>query len=178
MVFGQDFSEYEKFKNLNIDSVWTTTITHNKIRFSITDTSFCEDLSPRRRDGYLVEPTDTISLSIRFEPDWNKRKKDSLHQRNLGTFNMIRSKLITHFDSTGNYGSKLVQYDELKECISCAYRVWRHIDSWSINELNMIHSVKSLPDYISNGTGIFIYLSVSSIGLFFCFKQVADLIWE
>ena len=122
--------EFNDLTQLDTDSIWSKEIKNNEIRYLIVDTfQVCEDLSPLRRDGFIDYPPDTISLTILFEQGWTEEIKDSIRQENLRVFNLIHNRLIRHFDSSGTYASKTIQYEELKNCILCSYEVWFYLDN-------------------------------------------------
>lgn len=111
----------------------------------------CCGPSITRRD---LTKKDTITLTIRFEDDWNKHRIDSVRKSNIEIIDVLENEAIRYCDSI-DWQIKIVKKSFMEYPYTTLKSYWRFREHEDFNIDNVIR----LPDTTFNDIGVFIDLS-------------------
>ncbi|MGN6647689.1 MAG: hypothetical protein ACTHJT_14300 [Cytophaga sp.] len=109
-------------------------------------------ISPLRNWNGSLNKSDTLSVKIRFEDNWNQVKFDSIKMRNRAILEPLENKFIAYYDSLQWSGIKLNKEMFLEKPYTYI-KWWRGFNE---TEKKSIDQIIILPDQIINGVGVFV----------------------
>lgn len=144
---------YSKLEKKVKTKSWHISRDNEIIRLTFIDTFFVNTaISPLRNWNGSLNKSDTLSVKIRFEDNWNQVKFDSIKMRNRAILEPLKNKFIAYYDSLQWSGIKLNKEMFLEKPYTYI-KWWRGFNE---TEKKSIDQIIILPDQIINGVGVFV----------------------